>query len=61
MSGKSDYGRIAHLERELGLVEAPPMPRLRPDKVCLVKGCTGEYEDITTWGSRLAIARRHIH
>ncbi|MGC5534212.1 hypothetical protein [Streptomyces sp. SR-10] len=61
MSGKPDYGRIAQLESELGLVEASPKPRLRADKVCLLKGCTGEYDEITAWGSDLVIARLHHH
>ncbi|MGQ4353145.1 hypothetical protein [Streptomyces drozdowiczii] len=43
------------------LAPSASAPRLRHDRVCLVKGCTGEYEDVTTWGSDLAIARRHHH
>ncbi|RPK56243.1 hypothetical protein EES43_24685 [Streptomyces sp. ADI96-02] len=61
MTVKPDYERIAHLERELGLAEAPHKPRLRPDKVCLLKGCTGEYDELTAWGSNLVIARLHHH
>lgn len=58
---KPDYERIAQLERDLGLVEEPARRPMRPDKVCLVKGCTGEVDEIYAWGSDIVLARIHRH
>lgn len=55
---RPDYGRIAQLERELGLASEKPI--LRPEPVCLIKGCDGPTDEIRSWSGYL-IARLHQH
>jgi hypothetical protein len=53
---RPDPGRIAILERELGLVLVEPeRPIRRGPKVCLTKDCMGDTTDVHTWGGQLAV------
>ncbi len=54
---RPDYARIAQLERELGLTEEQPIRLARG--VCLTKGCTGDTEDVRTWGGQLLMRIHH--
>lgn len=55
-----DYGRIAQLERELGIGQPPEKPMQTRRGVCLIKNCAGTDTEIRTW-SGILVRVQHQH